>query len=377
MSDTAERVHLSGIEICRTVAAFAVVIWHFQHFFQAGLWHDVDAASRHTYPFYGILFPFYGSGYAAVQTFWTISGVIFYWKYSARIYQRTISLRLFSLYRISRLYPLHLVTLIIVGLLQLFYHGENSTFFIYVADSVHFFPHLLMASNWFPSQADSFNGPVWSVSIEVLAYAVFFIAARSFRPGLAHCLIGTIVAKGAVYLGDATFGWPGTTVFHCLQFFFSGGIIHFLIAKRTEKFCLLLCSFFCCLAVSVIVLRLCRIIELSSDVIWAASFAIVGSLHSLPERLIPHRALISAAGNLTYSSYMVHFPVQLIMVLIVQCAMLPRDVFYSRMIFVIYIVVTFGIAWMSYRYFEVPAQQAIRARAKKLAWAGGDGVIPK
>src|SRR5258708_1845985 len=185
MSGMTERVHLSGIEICRAVAAFAVVVWHFGHFFQSGLSRvDIDPASRHAYPFYSVLFPFYGSGYAAVQIFWTISGVIFYWKYSAEIHRRMISLSTFSLYRISRLYPLHLVTLLVVALLQFVYFSKNSTPFVYVADWSHFFPHLLMASNWLPNLPDSFNGPVWSVSIEVLAYLAFFLVVRFFRPSL-------------------------------------------------------------------------------------------------------------------------------------------------------------------------------------------------
>jgi peptidoglycan/LPS O-acetylase OafA/YrhL len=369
MSGMTERVHLSGIEICRAVAAFAVVVWHFEHFFQSGLTRvDIDPASRHAYPFYSVLFPFYGSGYAAVQIFWTISGVIFYWKYSAEIHRRMISLSTFSLYRISRLYPLHLVTLLVVALLQFVYFSKNSTPFVYVADWSHFFPHLLMASNWLPNLPDSFNGPVWSVSIEVLAYLAFFLVVRFFRPSLLQCVIGAVLARGAVYLGDATFGWPGATVFHCLQFFFSGGIIHFLTRKKTERSLLLLCCIFSFVALAVAGARLHGLIEVNTDTILAASFAIVGAFHSIPERFIPFRAAIASVGNLTYSSYMVHFPIQLAMVLAAQFAMLPRDVFYERIAFLFYIAITFGLAYVSYRFLEVPAQRAIRSGGKAARW---------
>lgn len=369
MSDPTERAHLSGIEVCRVGAAFAVIVWHFQHFYQIGLARvDVDAASRHAYPFYSVLFPFYGSGYAAVQIFWTISGVIFYWKYSAAIHQRAIGLSTFSLYRVSRLYPLHLATLIIVALLQLVYVSTHSTAFVYVADWPHFPLHLLMASNWLPNLQDSFNGPVWSVSIEILAYFAFFIIARRFQPGLLQCAIGAVIARGAVFLGDATFGWPGATVFYCLQFFFSGGIIHFLIVKKNEKTLLLLISLFLTLALVIIVARLRGMVQVTTDTIWAASFSIVGAFHSIPERFIPFRSSLAAAGNLTYSSYMMHFPIQLAMVLLVQIASLPRDIFYDRIPFLIYIGVTFGLAYASYHFLEIPAQRAMRARgnAKRL-----------
>lgn len=174
-----------------------------------------------------------------------------------------------------------------------------------------------------------------------------------------------------MYLGDATFGWPGATVFHCLQFFFSGGVIHFLTMKRTERSLLLLCGVFCGVALGIILARLRGIVEVNTGTIWAASFAIVGACHSLPERFIPLRALIVSAGNLTYSSYMVHFPVQLALVLLAQFAMLPRDIFYGQLAFLLYVGITFGLAYASYRFLEVPAQRAIRSREKAMRLAIG------
>ena len=41
---------------------------------------------------------------------------------------------------------------------------------------------LFLASNWLPSSGFSFNFPVWSVSIEVLLYGVFFVYCRFQKP---------------------------------------------------------------------------------------------------------------------------------------------------------------------------------------------------
>jgi peptidoglycan/LPS O-acetylase OafA/YrhL len=65
---------------------------------------------------------------------------------------------------------------------------------------------------------------------------------------------------------------------------------------------------------------------------------------------------------------MVHFPVQLAMVLGAQFAMLSRDIFYDRISFVLYIGITFGLAYASYRFLELPAQRAIRSRGKTMRW---------
>jgi peptidoglycan/LPS O-acetylase OafA/YrhL len=53
---------------------------------------------------------------------------------------------------------------------------------------------------------------------------------------------------------------------------------------------------------------------------------------------------IEAAGNLTYSSYLLHFPIQIMIG------------------FVAFIAVTFLAARLTYLYFEAPAQTMIRAR---------------
>ena len=127
------------------------------------------------FPFYGLLWPLYLFGNGAVQVFWVISGFVF-----AKVYagQRTPG-RDFALRRFARLYPLHFVTLLIVALLQLAATALVGSNLIYqYNDPYHFALQLAFASNWGLESGFSFNGPIWSVSVEVLVYFLFWLVAE-------------------------------------------------------------------------------------------------------------------------------------------------------------------------------------------------------
>ena len=71
--------------------------------------------------------------------------------------------------------------------------------------------------------------------------------------------------------------------------------------------------------------------------------------------------LLVPAGNMTYSSYLLHVPLQLTVVTF--CAHMGfRIPFYSPYFFLCYIVVTLILASLCYRYFEMPAQRWLRRR---------------
>ena len=170
---------LPNLEVLRFVAAVAIVIWHYQHFAYVGP-ARVDFATREQ-PFFGPLHLAYTAGALAVPLFWLLSGYIFFHQYSQRIASRRISAQQFAILRFSRLYPLHIVTMIAVLILQWSYRRITplNVPFVYQHNDAHdVLLHLAMASQWAEHRRYSINGPVWSVSMEVLGYAAFFIAMR-------------------------------------------------------------------------------------------------------------------------------------------------------------------------------------------------------
>src|SRR6202020_1384736 len=82
---------------------------------------------------------------------------------------------------------------------------------------------LVFASNWINELPQTFNGPIWSVSVEVLVYVFFFIVVSFLRPSLVLCVVVAAVAKAASHF------YP-QYVFECIQYFFVGGVLQELVA---------------------------------------------------------------------------------------------------------------------------------------------------
>ena len=127
-------------------------------------------------------------------------------------------------YRFSRLYPLHILTLLIVAALQAAYFRRYGAFFIYqLNDARHFVLQLFFASNWSRQSPFTFNGPIWSLSIEVLLYAMFF--AIAFARLAYPAIIAGLALAGARIFRHYNF------IGHGMLSFFSGGLCFYLVRR--------------------------------------------------------------------------------------------------------------------------------------------------
>jgi peptidoglycan/LPS O-acetylase OafA/YrhL len=342
---------LLGLEALRFVAAFAVLIWHYQHF--AYIADQPVDLMMDRLPLYGWLQPFYEAGHYGVWVFWCVSGFIFFWKYRDAIFDRSTPGWTFFVFRLSRLYPLHLVTLIIVAILQSIYFRLHGVFFVYQNNDLqHFLAQIFMASEWGFVRGDSFDGPIWSISVEVLVYIVFFLMLRFVtRSALLNVVIVLVCLNSS------------GQVFSCLAFFYAGGLA--AIARRaiaaaafragTES-----AGWFAAAMVPILLWTFRTQFQLTD---WAFFLAYTPLLlFCLSCRIAlpaPAQRLLEAAGNMTYSSYLAHFPIQLLIA--VGFAMSGSPVpFYNAWFFAMFIASTLLISHLAYRYFEAPAQTFIR-----------------
>ncbi|TAM47144.1 MAG: hypothetical protein EPN61_04940 [Burkholderiaceae bacterium] len=71
---------------------------------------------------------------------------------------------------------------------------------------------------------------------------------------------------------------------------------------------------------------------------------------------------IEAAGNMTYSSYLIHFPLQLV-IAIYFLSNEQKIPYYSTVFFSGFIFLTLVISYYIYRFFELPAQNYIRKKS--------------
>lgn len=349
---------LIGLEVLRFLSALAVLVWHYQHFWFVG--SELKDFVRSEQPLYLLFKLFYEWGMYGVQVFWMISGYIFFWKYLTRIHQRHVSAWQFFVLRFSRLYPLHLVTFVLVAVLQVAYHRNTGLFHVYQAnDGYHAVLQLFMASNWGPQEGYSFNGPIWSVSVEVLAYLLFFVFALLF--GRKVWLIALVaLVSGVAY----QLKLPGQ-ILQCIFCFFAGGLVALAgdsaIARAHNKPIALAAVAY--IVGAVIVLRALNLFDKKIFVHLYIFSATMLMIHVLASRAwlsgVPAR-VAAAAGNATYSSYLLHFPLQMVLMLwsATSGQRLPKE---HPVFFLAYLVGSMVMGVLAFRAFEMPVQNWLRA----------------
>ena len=226
-----------GIDFLRWLAAFGVVVYHYLLHFQ------ISEIQYSSFLNYLIINKEFAPKF--VWLFWTISGFVF-----TNIYiSKNINLKKFFISRFARLYPLHFLTLVLVAILQtlsnyFFSHTQEN----YINDFYHFFLHVFFASDWGFQDGWSYNTPVWSVSIEIPIYFLFFFSLFFLKKY--NFLFPILLVSFFYYLlpnfidfikteDFITFNkWQNLAFFNfitCIFYFFLGSFIFFFI-KRFIKF---------------------------------------------------------------------------------------------------------------------------------------------
>jgi len=379
---------LYSIDALRGVAALAVVVWHWQHFYAiTGTWASVW--NRADQPFYIFLKPLYDQGWVAVDLFFAVSGFVFYWLYLEPVAKGEVSAGKFALQRFSRLYPIYLLTLLVAAMLELLFHRATGNYFIFDAnDWPHFIRSLFLVQQWLPpDESQSFNGPAWAVSIEVMLYVIFFAGARLKLRGVWPALL--MVAGGIV-----AFPWEGQ-ISRGITDFFLGGLVFYAtshIAQHAHaKVLARMIAAAALLAWIVAVVEvylgpiqwLCQHAPGPAAHIFAANeyriFLFAYILVTCPLTLAAlalheelfggHYARLAFLGDISYSTYMVHFPMQLTLALLaLRFGWKPAD-FMTGLAMILFYGAMIALGALSYTWFERPMQALIRGRTKRPALA--------
>ena len=342
------------------MAALSVLVWHYQHFTQVSF-QPVNLVVANQ-PFYSVLWPFYERGLLGVQVFWAVSGFIFFWKYKSLLSSHLVDAKQFFILRFSRLYPLHLLTLILVCLLQWLYFSINHNHFIYdYYDLQHFVLQLLFASNWL-SNDYSFNGPIWSVSSEILVYVFFYYYVTCFNPTIKTTL-GIFLL--CVLLSQLHFDVNAT---NCLKYFMLGGLSFesyglMKDSKNKKKLDIGLILFFSLFLLALFLAYQADLVRFRHYTFLLLLMTPVVLYFSPINLGVSERigCLIKGLGNLTYSSYLVHFPIQLMIVSWYSYKHLVIP-FYEPSFFLGYLFTVLMVSFLTYHFFERPFQSLIRKK---------------
>ncbi|MGD0632424.1 MAG: acyltransferase [Terracidiphilus sp.] len=169
----------------RGIAAVWVMLLHAQQ----------HSGSVFNLPFLGKI-PFLGNGWRGVDLFFMLSGFVLMYAHGRDFIQiRKDPLIRFARLRFTRVYPLNAVVALLIGVLVLLQPG-----FVAWARTTHqpsdystgsFVRTMLLATRWFLPGSGDWNGPVWSLSLEVLGYMLFpFLAFFALRVAQKWRLIG-------------------------------------------------------------------------------------------------------------------------------------------------------------------------------------------
>ena len=350
------------LDIARGLAALSIVIWHFNHFYYLKGVKLPEYFLKSQQPFYNLLWIFYDFGINAVLFFFSLSGFIFFWLYLNSIKKNKINYKEFFILRFSRLYPLHFVTLIFVAVFQFIFFNINGNFIIYEFNNFkHFILNLFLISHWGFQQGWSFNAPIWTVSLEVFAYGIFFLFAKMKMGKLWHIIIILLltypITKISVDFGIVIF------------FFFIGGGSFLIYEFINTKYKFLVKNYYFVLTLFLtitLITYLFKTYSLSNydsiKIIYMGMLfsIIILFLAFLQNIYIKLGRKISVIGDLTYSTYLLHFPLQLIIIGFIQH--FDYNLFLGKTFFIIFFIVLLLLSHITYKYFELPSQKYIRQK---------------
>ncbi len=317
--------------------------------------------------------------------FFSLSGFIFYWLYSRRVAESAIKPGKFALLRFSRLYPLHFATLLIVALSQIWLMHAEGSYFVYPNNDIkHFLLNLFFASSWGIERGYSFNGPIWSVSVEVFLYALFFTCCRLLP---VRAIVLSIISITGFLVVQKYYSPIGRGI----GSFFLGGCAFLTYqaiiasphrANAITKWLtyLMAGAWAATLFITLYGVDLTSLSVRSIPFLWRFDayfqWSIQKALSAWPVMVLFPLTILTLAlietrrgslgrqvsflGDISYSSYLLHFPLQLLFSVVVARFAINNSVYYSPWFMGLFFAVLIVACLGSFRYFEMPLQIFLR-----------------
>lgn len=311
-----------------------------------------------------------------VDLFFQLSGFVIAYNYADRI-NNGVSAAVFQFNRILRLYPLHILTFLCfaVGFPLLKYAKEVFSGDVGGGQAFSNSDLSAVLNNIFMTQAIfekdlTYNYPSWSISVEFYTYAIFALIFAIFSSNSARvltCVAFVITSALILYLTGSDYPETGTAMFRCTYSFFLGVLLFYVY----DNFRVRIASVFVYLSFLLMFISWYFGNYISSLITpFTYSFIFLSLLWS--DASMMKRRLCSPVlvflGTISYGIYMIHAIVwhAISRVLIVffgykeeynaamENTVLVVDPMLSTILLVFGTCVTIFLAYLSYRYLEMP-----------------------
>ncbi|MDB5705960.1 MAG: acyltransferase [Sphingomonas bacterium] len=362
------RLHV--IDLARGLAAFAVLFYHYQFFFYTEpVIRTLTPAESQSEPFYPWLSLLYDHGNFAVQFFWLLSGFVF-----AAVYvSRHTRPREFIVGRVARLYPLHLLTLCVVAVLQAISIRMTGQFQIYPKnDAYHFVLNLFFASFWGLQKGPSFNAPIWSVSVEILVYGLFWVTLPYlYRRGV----LGPVALAAVAWV--AAFLIPGhlPLLRECAFYFFTGAAAFLLFRHwRSAPTRLFASAALLGIAGTVVLVAVptnFAMLALGVPSVLTGVLLACCGIEATP--LGKHAERTEWIGDATYGTYLWHIPIIIVILLVFSRVPGANSMRTEPWFLVSFLAAVMIVARISFVWFEHPIRERLnkyRRPRKSRAFSG-------
>ncbi|MEO8411786.1 MAG: acyltransferase [Propionivibrio sp.] len=352
-SAAAASPHYVIFDLLRGLAALTVLVFHMSYML-------------------GPSAPAVPKGYLAVDFFFILSGFVIAANYHPDV-RPAIGWRDFLVARLARLWPLLVAATLLGAVVIIAKYTRDLGYFDAAGTLRSLGANLLMLPSFFaPYGVDRlflFNGASWSVFFEVLVNLLFFAALRGLP-------LRALLALSAVFAGLLIFfarangsldgGWSAAT-FHVgslrVLFGFTAGMAIFLISRRLS---VRLGGW----VTAALVVAFCLSFMVDGD--WRVDCALV--IAGFPAIVLlgaqcEQRGWAGAPercgrflGDVSYSVYLLQTPAMLFTAGACEWLTGRKIAEFAPFSGVLFIAALFGVSYLSWRYFELPARNLLRRR---------------
>ena len=289
-------IRFEVLDSFRGIAAICVALSHIRYF---GSIAEID---------------FFRGSWLFVEFFFVLSGFVLTHGYG---FKENFTFKQFLISRTFRLFPLHVVMLIVFLFLELgklfaqsYGYQFNSSAFTGSTAIKEILPNFLLLQAWTPYTVPSFNIPSWSISIEYYVYVLFFITLFIFGVARAILWSGLVIVVACHIIYD--FEFLTSWVERGLYSFFIGSMTY-VIYLRMKSFLIKISHYIFTFSELVCLILVIYIVDLNvkdmgiiyGPLIFSFTIFLFSFEKGLISKFLKYNVFLFF-GKLSYSIYMTH-----------------------------------------------------------------------